>query len=329
MENEKLTLQDVLEAAKRIRPYVRRTPLLREQSMDETLDCQVYVKPEMLQVSGSFKMRGASNKILSLSEEERKCGIITSSSGNHGRACALLGQMTGTRVAVVLPEDTPSRKIEVIRSLGAEVILGPREYPVRWQLVEQQVAEHGYIIVHAYEDYKVMAGQGTIGLEILEDLPYIDTIIVPIGGGGLISGISTVLKTLRPEVRIIGVQAENSDPYVESRKAGHPVVIDCRPTIADGLTGRRPGVNPYPIIDKNVDELVAVPEDAIAGAVRLTADRANLIAEPSSCVGIAALLSGRVQVRPDERVAFVLTSGNWDNELIGRILLGETVEGVL
>lgn len=322
-----LTVEDVIEAQRRIRPYIFRTPLLRSGSMDEILGCQVYLKPEMLQVSGAFKMRGAVNAIFSLSVRQREQGVICSSSGNHGKACALAGKMTGTHVIVVLPEDAPKAKSDGIRALGGEVILGPRLYSDRWDMVKEEVKKHGYTIVHGYEDYSVMAGQGTIGLEILEDLPYVDTLLVPVGGGGLVSGVATAVKSLRPDVRIIGVQAKASDGYVRSLHVGYPVEVDVHPSLADGLTCRRPGTNPFPIIQKYVDDCVSVCEDSIAEAVRLIADKANLIAEPSAAVGVAAVLEGSYRPETRERVAFILTSGNWDMNKIGMILNHESVDG--
>jgi len=329
MANTTVTLQDVREAAERIRPYIRRTPLLRQKNMDEALGCQIYLKPEMLQLTGAFKLRGALSKILALPEEKLKKGIITSSSGNHAQACAYAGQMLGIPTTVIIPEDAPAIKIKNAKAMGAHVILWNRRYDERWKKVHQEVAEHGYTIVHPYEDYTVMAGQGTIGLEILEDLPDVDAVLVPIGGGGLISGISTAFKALKPHVRVIGVQAAASAAYYVSRQKGCPSEAPCLPTVADGLSCRRPGENPYPIIEKNVDDIVVVEEEAILEAVRLVARNAKLVAEPSACVGIAALLSGAAKARPDEKVSVVLTSGNWDIDQVGRILKGEPVEGVL
>lgn len=329
MDKTTVTLQDVQEAAERIRPYIRRTPLLRQKNMDESLGCQVCLKPEMLQLTGAFKLRGALSKILSLTAEELKKGIITSSSGNHAQACAFAGQMLGIHATVIIPEDAPAIKIENAKAMGAEVILWDRRYDERWKKVREEVAEHGYTIVHAYEDFTVMAGQGTIALEIMEDLPDIDTVLVPIGGGGLISGISTAFKAAKPNVRVIGVQAAASAAYFVSRQKGCPSEAPVLPTVADGLSCRRPGENPYPIIEKNVDDIVVVEEEAILEALRLVARNAKLVAEPSACVGIAALLSGAVKTRPDEKVCTVLTSGNWDIEMIGRVLKGEQVQGVI
>ncbi|MFH2040520.1 MAG: threonine/serine dehydratase [Chloroflexota bacterium] len=329
MEKSTVTLHDIREAAQRIRPYIRHTPLLREQSMDKLLRCQVYLKPEMLQISGTFKLRGALSKILSLTPDEMKKGIVTSSSGNHGQSCAFIGQMLGIHVTVVIPEDAPTIKIEKAKAMGAEVIVWHRKYVERMKKVREEIAEHGYILVHPYEDYTVMAGQGTIGLEILEDLPDVDTLLVPIGGGGLISGISTAIKESKPNVRVIGVQAAACGAYYASRQNGYPSTITPRPTLADGLTSINVSDFTYPIIEKYVDDIVATEEEDIKKAVRLIASNAKLVAEPSACVGIAAQLSGKVKTRPDEKVCSVLTAGNWDINLIGKILKGEDVEGIL
>jgi threonine dehydratase len=329
MEKTTVTLQDVREAGERIRPYIRHTPLLREKSMDKILGCQVYLKPEMLQVTGAFKLRGALSKILSLTPDERKKGIITSSSGNHGQSCAFIGQMLGIHTTVVIPEDAPAIKIENAKAMGADVIVWHRKYVERMKKVHEEMAEHGYILVHPYEDYTVMAGQGSIALEIMEDLPDVNTVLVPIGGGGLISGISTAIKQSNPHVRVIGVQAAACGAYYVSRLNGYPSEVTPRPTVADGLTAIRVSEFAYPIIEKYVDEIVAAEEEDIKEAVRLVAREAKLVGEPSACVGIAALLSGKVKRQPDEKVCTVLTAGNWDIEQIGKILKGEQVEGVL
>lgn len=329
MEKTSVSLQDVREAAERIRPYIRRTPLLREQSMDRILGCQAYLKPEMLQIVGAFKPRGALSKILSLSPDERSRGIVTTSSGNHGQACAYIGQMLGIHTTVVVPEDAPPLKIENARAMGAEVIIWNNKYVERIKKVHEEIAEHGYVLVHAFEDYTVMAGQGTIALEIMEDLPDIETVLVPIGGGGLISGISTAIKESKPNVRVIGVQAAASCAYYVSRQNGYPSTVIPRPTVADGLTTSRTSEIIYPIIEKYVDDIVIAEEEEILEAVRVVAREAKLVAEPSACVGIAALMCGKVKTRPDEKVCAVLTAGNWDIQMIGKILKSEPTEGVL
>ncbi|MDD3218875.1 MAG: threonine/serine dehydratase [Lachnospiraceae bacterium] len=322
-------LQDIEEAADRINSYIRHTPLLREGNLDSLLNCKAYLKPEMLQITGAFKIRGAFSKVLTLSEEERKRGIITSSSGNHGQACAYLGKYFQIPVVVVVPEKTPDSSIAAARANGARVEVLSPDYDTRWNWIHKEAEEQGYTIVHPFEDNFVAAGQGTIGLEILKDLPDVDTVVVPIGGGGLISGIATAVKEIRPQARVIGIQPANSAPYYASRVTGKPTEIPYKSTIANGLACRKPGIYPYPIIEKYVDDIILVEEEEIAQAVKLLGEKAKLVGEPSACVGIAAALSGKLNTRPDEKVAFVLTSGNWDVETIGRFYKNEPVDGIL
>ncbi|MCI1998867.1 MAG: threonine/serine dehydratase [Clostridia bacterium] len=329
MEKTNVTINDIHDAEARIDKYIRHTPLLRESQMDKILGCQIYLKPEMLQITGAFKLRGALNKILSIPKDELKKGIITSSSGNHGQACAYAGQMLNIHATVVIPEDAPTVKSRNAKNMGAEVISWDRSYAERWKKVDEEVKEHGYTIVHPFEDFNVMAGQGTIGLEIMKSLPDVETVLVPIGGGGLISGISTAIKETNPKIRVVGVQAAASCAYYASRINGKRTEFESRETLADGITCGKTGTNPYPIIEKYVDEIVVVKEETIKEAVKLIADYAKLIAEPTSSVVIAALLEGNIKVRSDEKVCAVLTSGNWDIDKIGKVFNNEPVKGVL
>lgn len=323
-----MDITDIFEARARISELIARTPLIRCGELGEVLGCEAWLKPEMLQRSGSFKLRGALNAVLALAPESRARGVITSSSGNHGKAIAYAGRLTGTRATVVLPEDAPQAKIDGARELGAEVILAPRGYDERWQVVRSVAAERGCAIIHGYEDPNVQAGQGTIGLEILDDLPEVGSVLVPIGGGGLISGVATAIKSTRPRVRVIGIQAGAYDSFIRSREAGRRVAVPFAPTLADGLSCQIPGESTYPIVERYVDDIVRVSEDAIAEAMRALARTAHLIAEPSSVVGIAAVIEGAYRPRAGERAAFVLTSGNWDIDRIGRILIGEKIVGI-
>lgn len=325
-----LTIEDIKKAKERISGYIRRTPLWEEERLEEFVGCKLYLKPENLQLTGAFKIRGALNTALSLSKEELEKGIITSSSGNHAQACAYVGRMLGIHATVVIPEDAPKVKINNAKRMGAEVILWDRSYDKRWEKVHEEEKLHGYIPIHPYEEPRVMAGQGTIGLEILEDLPDVQTVVVPIGGGGLMSGISTAIKETNPNIRVIGIQAAASCPYYASRMAGKPTPppFNGEETLADGISCTAVGKNPYPIIEKYVDEIVTVEEDSIKQAVKLIADKAKFIVEPTSAVVIAAFLEKKLKVDKDEKVCALLTSGNYDIDKLGKIYNDEEVSGV-
>ena len=325
-----LTIEDIKKAKERISGYIRRTPLWEEERLEEFVGCKLYLKPENLQLTGAFKIRGALNTALSLSKEELEKGIITSSSGNHAQACAYVGRMLGIHATVVIPEDAPKVKINNAKRMGAEVILWDRSYDKRWEKVHEEEKLHGYIPIHPYEEPRVMAGQGTIGLEILEDLPDVQTVVVPIGGGGLMSGISTAIKETNPNIRVIGIQAAASCPYYASRMAGKPTPppFNGEETLADGISCTAVGKNPYPIIEKYVDEIVTVEEDSIKQAVKLIADKAKFIVEPTSAVVIAAFLEKKLKVDKDEKVCVLLTSGNYDIDKLGKIYNDEEVSGV-
>lgn len=327
---EILTLEDIKKAKERISGYIRRTPLWEEGRLEEFVGCKLYLKPENLQLTGAFKIRGALNTALSLSKDELEKGIITSSSGNHAQACAYVGRMLGIHATVVIPEDAPKVKINNAKRMGAEVILWDRSYDKRWEKVHEEEKLHGYIPIHPYEEPRVMAGQGTIGLEILEDLPDVQTVVVPIGGGGLMSGISTAIKETNPNIRVIGIQAAASCPYYASRMAGKPTPppFNGEETLADGISCTAVGKNPYPIIEKYVDEIVTVEEDSIKQAVKLIADKAKFIVEPTSAVVIAAFLEKKFKVDKDEKVCALLTSGNYDIDKLGKIYNDEEVSGV-
>ena len=306
------TIQDIHQAQARLKPHIFRTPLLRAEKIGKTVGCQVYLKPEMLQITGAFKIRGALNKALSLSKEEIANGIIATSSGNHAQGLAYAARMLGVKALLVLPVTTPKIKIANTKALGAEVILFDGDTAARWKRVYEIAAENNYAVIHAFEDPLVMAGQGTIGCEILEDLEDADTVIIPMGGGGLISGIATAIKETKPSVRVVGVEPALTPKYFHSRINKERTSLPLGNTIADGLRISVPGQNPYPIIEKYVDEIVLVNDEHIIAGMRALAKDAKLIAEPAASIGIGALLAGSIQVRPDQKVCVVLTGGNWD-----------------
>lgn len=306
------TIQDIREAREQLKPHIKHTPLLRGEKLEKALGCQVWLKPETLQITGAFKIRGALNKTLSLPREAIANGIIATSSGNHAQGLAYAARMLGVKAILVLPVTTPKLKIANTEALGAEVILFDGDTAARWKRVYEIAEEMNYATVHAFEDPVVMAGQGTIGLEILEDLEDVDTVIVPMGGGGLISGIATAIKETKPSVRVVGAEPALTPKYFHSRKNGERTSLPLKNTIADGLRISVPGQNPYPIIEKYVDETVLVEDEHIIAGMRALAKDAKLIAEPAASIGIGALLAGALKVRPDEKVCAVLSGGNWD-----------------
>lgn len=306
------TLQDIHDARDRLKPHIRHTPLLRADKIEKTVGCELYLKPETLQITGAFKIRGAVNKALSLSRDEIANGIIATSSGNHAQGLAYAARMLGVKAILVLPVTSPKIKIENTKALGAEVVLFDGDTAARWKHVYEIAAENGYAPVHAFEDPIVMAGQGTIGCEILDDLADVDTVIVPVGGGGLISGIATAIKETKPSVRVIGAEPALTPKYYQSRINKERTSLPLLNTIADGLRISVPGQNPYPIIEKYVDEIVLVEDEHIIEGMRTLAKDAKLIAEPAAAITVGALLAGSIRMKPDEKVCAVLSGGNWD-----------------
>ena len=307
-------LQDIKDAYRNLMPYVKHTPLLRGNRLEDLIRGDVYLKPECLQITGSFKLRGATNKILSLTDEEKEKGIIASSSGNHAQGVAYAAQKLGINATLVLPENAPLTKIEGTRALGAKVILHGFDSIQRYKKLYEIVEKEGYPVVHSYDDPMLIAGQGTVGYEIMQDMGNIDTIIVPLGGGGLLAGIAVAVKEINPKVRVIGVEPEAIQRYSESRKLGKPVEVPMKDTIADGLMITKTGKNTYPIIDKYVDEVIAVGDEFIYQALPEVIFKTKLVVEPSAVIGIAAALSGKLKIERSEKICFVLSGGNIDPE---------------
>ena len=313
-------LSDIQKAAERIAGKVRHTPILRGDKLDSLLGAEVYFKPENLQITGSFKIRGATNKILSLSEEDRAKGIIASSSGNHAQGVAYAAKMLGIKATLILPENAPQSKIEGTKALGAEVILYGFDSIQRYKKLYEIQDEKGYTLVHSYNDPELIAGQGTSGLEIAQDFPDVDTVVVPLGGGGLLAGVAAALKESRPSVRVIGVEPAGIQRYAESRKAGHPVEVSMGETLADGLMITKTGEFNYPLIDKYVDEIVPASDEFIKKALLEIIFKGKLLVEPSAAIGLAAALEGTFKVNPGEKICFFLSGGNIDPEKLASFL---------
>lgn len=307
-----LTWTDIQKAKERISGKVVHTPLIRSFPLEDRLGCKVFLKPEMFQVTGSFKARGALSKTLLLGPEERARGFISSSSGNHAQALAYAGKLLGAKTTIVIPHDAPKIKIERTQALGAEVILFEGKQEPRWAFVNKLAEERGYVLVHAFDDPAVMAGQGTIALEILEDLPDVDTVVVPLGGGGLLSGVSVGIKGAMPHVKVIGVEPSVAPKYCVSRANGRPTNVPAGHSIADGVKAEMACSFAHSVFERNVDAIEVVEERHIIEGLRLLAESGKIFAEGAAAVGIAAVLSGKVKVSPQEKVCFVLSGGNWD-----------------
>ena len=304
-----LTLSTIHEAQKRISPFIYKTPLLRLNNLDEYLGCKVYSKLESFQKTNSFKVRGALNAAMSLPEDILRNGVITASSGNHGKALAFAATQLGTKAYVVVPETAPRIKVEGIRSFGAEIVFSiPSE---RFNVAKKLSEEKNLSFISPFDDYDIMAGQGTAGLEILEQLPDADYVVVPIGGGGLISGISTAIKETNPKIKVIGVEPAAVSRYTKSFAVGHPITLapDSK-SVADGLQTLCPGELNYPILEKYVDKIVTVEEENILKATKLFLTEGKLLAEISSCITLGVVLQGELKFKPEDKVVFFISGGN-------------------
>jgi threonine dehydratase len=315
-----LTVEEIVAAREAIKGVAHRTPLIRSRTLSEMTGAEVHLKMENLQRTGSFKIRGALNKIASLDEGEKRRGVVAASAGNHAQGVALAARHFGVSSTVVMPRDASIAKVEATRRYGAEVVLHGENYNDAQERARELGKERDLVFVHAFEDLKVMAGQGTIGLEVIEDLPDAETFVSPIGGGGLVSGIATALKAMRPGMRVIGVQPEGSATVPQSLKAGRIVRRSSVATIADGLATKQVGELAFAHIRALVDEAVAVEEGQIASAILTLLERCKTVVEGGGAVGIAALLNRRFNVREGEKVVVLLSGGNIDTTLLDRII---------
>jgi len=304
-----VTLHDVYKARQKIAAITIRTPLIRSPLLTELIGVSVYLKAENLQKTGSFKIRGSANKMLSLTDEEKSRGVITVSSGNHGRAVSYVAQRLGINAVVCLSERVPHNKVEAIESLGAEVVVHGTSYEEAEIHALQLQEERGLTLIDPFDDPLVIAGQGTIGLEVLEDLPEIDTAIVPLSGGGLMSGIALAMKSANPAIRTIGVSMDRAPVMYHSLKAGAPIEMEEEDTLADALVGNIGLNNKYTfrMVQKYVDDVVLVSEEAIAKAMTFALEKHHLVVEGGGAVGIAALLHQRASGLG--RNAVVIVSG--------------------
>ncbi|MBR4702810.1 MAG: threonine/serine dehydratase [Oscillospiraceae bacterium] len=303
-----VTIETIREAQERISPYSLRTPCLRLNSLDEFLGCQVYVKAECMQITGAFKLRGALNKLLSLPREQLQGGVVAASSGNHGRAVAYGAKLLGASAAIVMPRTAPGIKIDGIRSLGAEVVLC--DVSQRFRVAEELCRERNAAMVPPFNDPAVMAGQGTAGIELVEQCPPLDMVVVPVSGGSLLGGVSAAVKALSPETRVFGAEPEALPRYSASLSAGGPVTVERHATVADALASDTPGSLCFPLVQKHADGVVPVDDAFTLRGMKLLLLEGKLLAEPSSCIGIGAVLQGRLPVSPGMKVCFLISGGN-------------------
>ena len=305
----------VREAASRITPLARRTPVLTSPDLDARAGMNVYLKCENLQRGGAFKIRGASNLILSLTPEQLRNGVVAFSSGNHAQATAIAAKYVGAPATIVMPEDAPRSKVEPTRAQGAKIVTYNRFTDDREAIAAEVMKQTGGTLVPPYDHSMIMAGQGTAALELMEDSPALDALVICIGGGGLFSGCSTIAKDLRPDIRIFGVEPEQANDTWLSLEKGEPVTIAPPDTIADGLRSPSPGRLTFPVIQKNAEKVLLVTEDEIRATMRFVMEKLHLVVEPSGAVALAAVLSGKMPAGI-RSVGVVLSGGNVDFEFL-------------
>ncbi|MEJ2491477.1 MAG: hydroxyectoine utilization dehydratase EutB [Desulfuromonadales bacterium] len=317
MNDTAINLQTVFQARKRLAAYVRKTPLVHSVDLSERLGRSVHLKLENLQVTGSFKLRGAANKLLSLTDAERERGVIAFSTGNHGRAVAFVAAQMGLRAVICMSHRVPDYRVAAMQALGGEVVCHGQSQDEAYQKALALERDEGLTMVKPFDDPFVIAGQGTIALEILEELPDIDTLLVPLSGGGLLAGIAVAAKAIAPNLRLVGIGLDVSCPMHASLQAGRPIEIEEKDSLGDALLG---GIGldncfTFPLVRDLVDEVVLVTEDDIADGLFYAFDTLRLVVEGAGVVGLSALLAERLAT-PGERIAVVISGGNVDPRLL-------------
>lgn len=312
-----LTLDKVYHAAYTLKNVIRDTAVIQAPNINPESD--VYLKTENLQITGSFKVRGAYYKISQLSDEEKAKGVIACSAGNHAQGVALAATANGIKSLICLPDGAPISKVEATKKYGADVCLVKGVYDDAYAKAMELKDEMGYTFIHPFDDVDVIAGQGTIGLEILEQLPEVDAVIVPVGGGGLISGVAYAIKSLRPECKVYGVQAEGAPSMYNSLKEEHICNLEAVKTIADGIAVKTPGDNTFDICSKYVDEIVTVTDDEVASAILALMEQQKLVSEGAGAVSVAAAMFNKIDVK-GKKVCCLISGGNIDVTILSRVI---------
>ncbi len=312
-----ITLDKIYHAAFVLKEVARRTDLIYAPNL--LSDAELYLKTENLQVTGSFKLRGAYYKISQLSDEQKKAGIIACSAGNHAQGVALAATRQGAKSVVYMPDSAPISKVEATKRLGAEVVLVAGAYDDAYAAAVKAQEETGATFIHPFDDDEVIAGQGTIGLEILEQMRDVDAVIVPIGGGGLISGVAYAIKQLQPSVKVYGVQASNAPSMFESHRQGHQITLDTVHTFADGIAVKHPGDTTFSLVEQYVDDIATVSEDEIATAILAMIEKQKLIAEGAGAVSVAAAMFHKLPIQ-GKKVVCLVSGGNIDVNILSRVI---------
>jgi threonine dehydratase len=314
-----LTTALINEAAARIRGRIHRTPVITSQSFNERAGREVFFKCENLQRAGAFKIRGATNKILSLTAEEKKRGVAAFSSGNHAQAVALASREAGISAVIAMPDDAPKAKVDATRGYGAEIIFYNRLKQDREGVAIEIAERDGRVMVPPYDDYLILAGQGTCGLEFIEEVPELDSLVAPCSGGGLFAGVSTAAKAINPRIRCFAVEPDTADDTRQSFLKGERVSIPPPPTIADGLRVQSPGTLTFPVLQKTAEDVLTVTDEEIIETMKFFLFRMKLLVEPSGAAAAAAVLMSKLP--PDtKRVGVILSGGNVDAELLSQLL---------
>lgn len=316
---ETVTFQMIVEAARNLKGVVKETDFCYSETLSDLTKGDVYLKLENLQQSGSFKIRGAYNKIIHLSDEEKKCGVVASSAGNHAQGVAISASKLSIKSTIVMPKSAPFAKIYATRKYGGEVVLHGEVYDEAYEKAIEIQEATGATFVHPFNDPYVIAGQGTIGLEIMQEQPDLDVVLVPIGGGGIASGIALAVKMINPNIKVIGVQTKNAPSMYESLKCGHVEATPVNKTIADGIAVGEPGDLTFSIIKDYVDEIITVSETEISQAFLLLLENCNLVCEGAGAVSVAAIMSRKLDLK-NKKVGAILSGGNIDINLIESII---------
>ena len=312
-----LTLDKIYHASYVLKDVIRQTHLTKAEHIND--DCTVYLKPENLQVTGSFKVRGSGYKISQLTEEEKQRGVIACSAGNHAQGVALAATKYGISSLICLPDGAPISKVEATKGYGADVCMVPGVYDDAYNEAQRLKEEKNLTFIHPFDDENVIAGQGTIGIEILEEMPDVDAVVCAIGGGGLISGVACAIKSLNPNIKIYGVQAEGAPSMYKSVKGGKAVHLDKVSTIADGIQVKEPGENTFELVKKYVDEIVTVTDDEISSAILKLIETQKMIAEGAGAAPVAAVMFNKLPIK-GKKVVCVVSGGNIDVTILNRVI---------